>query len=242
MTILIITAPDATRHELSGLSALKRARRAAKWRPGTGHDPVTVTRRAIRSLARRWLDLTEEITTHNTDLNELVHLAAPQLVAQHGVSRDVAAKLLIAAGDNPERIRTESGFAALCGVNPIRASSGKTTRHRLNRSGDRQANNALWVIAMVRLRSDPATRAYAQRRKEEGLSHREIVRCIKRYLARRLYPILLADLAALTEEYQCPVRSLHSEGDVYLVDGLAALGGGGWFERAERHRARRAGG
>jgi len=118
------------------------------------------------------------------------------------VSRDVAAKLLIAAGDNPERIRTESGFAALCGVNLVSASSGKTTRHRLNRSGDRQANNALWVIAIVRLRSDPATRAYAQRRKEEGLSHREIVRCIKRYLARRLYPILLADLAALTEEYQ----------------------------------------
>lgn len=78
------------------------------------------------------------------------------------------------------------------------SSSGKTTRHRLNRSGDRQANNALWVIAMVRLRSDPATRAYSQRRKEEGLSHREIVRCIKRYLARRLYPILIADLAKLT--------------------------------------------
>lgn len=198
MTNLIVTAPDATRAELRGLSALKRARRAAKWRPGTGHDPATVTRRAIRTLARRWLDLTDEITTHNHDLDELVQLAAPQLVAQHGVSRDVAAKLLIAAGDNPGRIRTESGFAALCGVNPIRASSGKTNRHRLNRSGDRQANNALWIIAMVRLRSDPATRAYAQRRKEEGLSHREIVRCIKRYLARRLYPILVADLAALT--------------------------------------------
>jgi len=198
MTSLIVTAPEVTRDELRGLSALKRARRAAKWRPGIGHDPATVTRRAIRSLARRWLDLTDEITTHNTDLDELVHLAAPQLIAEQGVSRDVAAKLLIAAGDNPARIRTESGFAALCGVNPIQASSGKTNRHRLNRSGDRQANNALWVIAMVRLRHDPATRAYAHRRKEEGLSHREIVRCIKRYLARRLHPILLADLAALT--------------------------------------------
>jgi transposase len=198
MTGLIITAPESTRNELRDLSTLNRARRAAKWRPGTGHDPATVTRRAIRALARRWLDLTDEIKTHNAALDELVHLAAPRLIAEHGVSRDVAAKLLLAAGDNPQRIRTESGFAALCGVNPIQASSGKTSRHRLNRSGDRQANNALWVIAMVRLRDDPATRAYSTRRKQQGLSHREIVRCIKRYLARRLHPILLADLAALT--------------------------------------------
>ena len=194
----VVTAAESTRDELRGLTPLQRARCAAKWRPGPGHDPVTVTRRAIRSLARRWLALTDEINTLNTELDELVHAAAPHLVAEHGVSRDVAAKLLIAAGDNPGRIRTEAGFAALCGVNPVAASSGKTTRHRLNRSGDRQANNALWVIAMVRLRSDPTTRAYSQRRKEEGLSHREIVRCIKRYLARRLHPILIADLAKLT--------------------------------------------
>jgi transposase len=198
MTNLIVTAPETTRHELRGLTPLKRARRAAAWRPGPGHDPATVTRRAIRTLARRWLDLTDEINTHNRDLDVLVGLAAPNLVAQHGVSRDVAAKLLIAAGDNPERIRTEAGFAALCGVNPVPASSGKTSRHRLNRSGDRQANNALWVIAMVRLSHDPTTRAYSARRKTEGLSHREIVRCLKRYLARQLYPILLADLDALT--------------------------------------------
>jgi len=118
-----------------------------------------VTRRAIRALARRWLDLTDEINTHNTALDEMIAVAAPNLVAQLGVSRDVAAKLLIAAGDNPDRIRTEAGFAALCGVNPVAASSGKTTRHRLNRSGDRQANNALWTIARVRLAHDPTTRA-----------------------------------------------------------------------------------
>ena len=165
---LIVTAPEVTRAELRGLSVLKRARHAAKWRPGTGHDPATVTRRAIRSLARRWLDLTDEITAHNRDLDELVALAAPRLVAEHGVSRDVAAKLLIAVGDNSGRIRTESSFAALCGVNPVSASSGKTNRHRLNRSGDRQANNALWVIAMVRLRSDPTTRVYSDRCKKEG--------------------------------------------------------------------------
>jgi transposase len=198
MTGLIVTAPETTRDELRGLTALKRAQRAAKWRPGTGHDPTTVTRRAIRALARRWLELTDEINTHNRDLDEMVQLAAPNLVAEQGVSRDVAAKLLIAAGDNAERIGTEAGFAALCGVNPVSASSGKTNRHRLNRSGDRQANNALWIIAMVRLSRDPETRAYRDRRKTEGLSHREIVRCLKRYLARRLHPILLKDLAALT--------------------------------------------
>ena len=180
MASFVVTAAESTRTELRGLTPLKRARCAAKWRPGTGHDPVTVTHRAIRSLARRWLVLTDEINTLNTELDELVLAAAPHLVAEHGVSRDVAAKLLIAAGDNPDRIRTEAGFAALCGVNPVAASSGKTTRHRLNRSGDRQANNALWVIAMVRLRSDPTTRADSRRREEEGLSHREIVRCIKR--------------------------------------------------------------
>ncbi len=140
----------------------------------------------------------------------------PHLVAEHGVSRDVAAKLLIAAGDNPDRIRTVFGFAALYGVSPVSASSGKTNRHRLNRSGDRHANNALWVIAMVRLRRDPATRAHSQRRKEEEISHREIVRCIKRYLARRLYPILFADLAALTWGYRCR-----------LAQWTAQCGGGG---------------
>ncbi len=198
MTALIVTAPEGTRNELRGLTALKRAKTAAKWRPGPGHDPATVTRRAIRILARRWLDLTEEINTHNKDLDVMVQIAAPNLIAEQGVSRDVAAKLLIAAGDNAERIRTEAGFAALCGVNPVKASSGKTSRHRLNRYGDRQANNALWIIAMVRLSRDPETRAYRDRRKTEGLSHREIVRCLKRYLARRLHPILLKDLAALT--------------------------------------------
>ena len=198
MTALALTAPEAARAEFRGLTPLKRARRAAGWRPGPGHDPATVTRRAIRTLARRWLDLTAEINTHNADLDEMTKTAAPNLLAQQGVSRDVAAKLLIAAGDNPQRIRTEAGFAALCGASPVKASSGKTNRHRLNLSGDRQANNALWTIAMVRLSHDPETRAYSERRKKQGLSHREIVRCIKRYLARRLYPILLADLAVLT--------------------------------------------
>ncbi len=128
----------------------------------------------------------------------LDQLATPGLLAQLGGRSDVATKRLIAAGDNPQRIRIEAGFVALCGVNPVQASSGKTNRNRLNRSGDRQANNTLWTIARVRLSHHPATAAYAARRTEEGLSHREIVRCIKRYLARQLFPILTADLAELT--------------------------------------------
>lgn len=155
---MIVTAPEATRDELRGLTALKRARRAAACRPGVGHYPLTVTRRAIRTLAKRWLTLTEEIAATTTELDELVDLAAPGLLAQLGVGSDVAAKLLIAAGDNPQRIRTEAGFAALCGVNPVQASSGKTNRHRLNRSGERQANNALWTIARVRLSHQPRHR------------------------------------------------------------------------------------
>jgi transposase len=161
---------------------------AARDRPGSRHRD---TRKAIRCLARRWLTLNEEISAHNNDLDVLVKTAAPNLVAQFGISRDVAAKLLITAGDNPERIKTEAGFAALCGVNPIAASSGINDRHRLNRSGDRQANNALWTIAMVRLAHDPVTRAYAERRTKQRKKHREIVRCIKRYLARKLFAILI---------------------------------------------------
>lgn len=102
--------------------------------------------------------------------------------------------LIAVAGDNPERLRNEAALAALCGVNPLPASSGKTIRHRLNRGGDRQANNALWTIAMVRMRSEPRTRAYVQRRSTEGMSNKEIHRCLKRYLIRELYPCILADL------------------------------------------------
>jgi transposase len=141
------------------------------------------------------------------------------------VSRDVAAKLLIAAGDNGDRIRTESGFAALCGVNPVKASSGKTNRHRLNRCGDHQANNALWVIATVRLSRDPETRDYRDRRKTKGLSHREIVRYLKRYLARRLYPILLNDrYPQYRSEYQCPVTASRRSRGGWLVEPVVSIG------------------
>jgi AraC-like DNA-binding protein len=104
----------------------------------------------------------------------------------------VAAILLVAAGDNPERLHTEAGFAALCGASPVQASSGKVTRHRLNRAGNRQANHALWTIATVRLTNDPATQAYMDRRTAEGKSRREVLRCLKRYIAREIFQLLTA--------------------------------------------------
>ncbi|WP_218571047.1 MULTISPECIES: transposase [unclassified Pseudomonas] len=119
---------------------------------------------------------------------------AHRLRNQFGVGPQSAAILISVAGDNPERLKSESALAALCGVSPLPASSGKTVRHRLNRGGDRSANNALWTIAMVRMRSDSRTRAYVARRTAEGLSSKEIQRCLKRYIIRDLYPLILADL------------------------------------------------
>ena len=120
--------------------------------------------------------------------------AAPRLLARFGIGPQTAATLLITAGDNPTRLHSEAALAALCGTSPLQASSGKIQRHRLNRGGDRQANNALWTIAMVRMRSDARTRQYVARRTGEGLSKKEIHRCLKRYIVRELYPLILADL------------------------------------------------
>jgi transposase len=117
----------------------------------------------------------------------VVAAVAPALLALPGVGTDVAGALLVAAGDNPERLSSEAAFARLCGVAPLPASSGKTNRHRLNRGGDRIANNALWRIVMVRMSTDPRTRNYVERRIKEGLSKKEIIRCLKRYVAREVY-------------------------------------------------------
>jgi transposase len=120
------------------------------------------------------------------------------LLEQYGVGSYVAATLMVTAGDNPERLKEEPSFAALCGVSPLQASSGKTQRHRLNRGGSREANNALWTIALIRMRSDPKTQLYTAKRSAEGKSIKEIQRCLKRYIARELYPIMLFDLSVLT--------------------------------------------
>ena len=120
----------------------------------------------------------------------LVTVRAPGLLSLYGVGPDTAALLLVAAGDRPERLRSEAAWAHMCGVAPIPASSGKTRRHRLNRGGNREANHALWRIVITRMSAHPATRAYAGRRAKEGLSKKEIIRCLKRYVAREVYPYL----------------------------------------------------
>jgi transposase len=148
----------------------------------------------LRLLAWRWRMLSEELRELDAALERLARQAAPSLVARLGVGPQTAATLLVTAGDNPERLRNDAALAALCGVSPLEASSGKITRHRLNRGGDRKANNALWTIALVRMRSDPRTRAYVERRTQEGRSTKEIQRCLKRYLVRELYPLIIADL------------------------------------------------
>jgi transposase len=191
---IIISAPDEMRDELIGLKAKKAAERCANLRPGPGRDALTTTKRVLRSVGRRFRALDAEVRQLEAELDELVRLAAPRLLAEHSVGTQTAAKLLSLAGDNPERLRNEAAFAALCGTSPVEASSGKTRRHRLNRGGDRQANNALYTIAMVRMQHHPETKAYIERRTAEGKTRREARRCLMRHLARRLFPLLMADL------------------------------------------------
>jgi transposase len=193
---LIVTAPVELNGALAGLSVKQQVERCARLRPGTRDGAAASTRRALRSLARRWQQLDDEARELARELATLIKTAAPRLLAESGVGPDTAGKLLVIASDNVERLRSDAAFAALCGVSPIEASSGKTNRHRLNKGGDRQGNNALWTIANNRLIHDPESRAYAARRTAEGLSRREILRCLKRHLARRLYRLIVADLTA----------------------------------------------
>jgi len=190
---ILVSAPEPLREQRS-LKIRQLIDRCASARPGSGRDPVAVTRRVLRSIARRYRALDTEIAQLEAELDELVALAAPRLLAEHSVGRETAAKLVTLAGDNPDRLRSHSALAALCGASPVEASSGKTVRHRLNRGGDRQANNALYTIAMVRMQHHPETKAYVARRTQEGKTRREIRRCLMRNLARRLYPLLIADL------------------------------------------------
>ncbi len=189
----IIAAPDEVRDQLRSLTRMQLVRTCAAWRPDTdaASDPVVATRIALKSLARRLIDLGDEITNLNDLITPLVRELNPGLTRALGIGTHVAAQLLVTAGDNPDRLQSEAGFAMLCGVAPLPASSGMTQRHRLNRGGDRAANSALHMAAVCRLRLDPRTRAYAQRRLAEGLSKREILRCIKRYIAREVYHLLI---------------------------------------------------
>jgi transposase len=186
---LIITAPEPLRDQLRDLPARELIATCAALRPDPariGH-PCQAAKAALRSLARHHNHLTDQITDLDTLIQPLVEAINPRLLELNGVGADVAGQLLVTAGQNPDRIRSEAAFAMLCGVAPIPASSGRTHRHRLNRGGDRQANSAIHRIVICRLRWDPRTRAYMNRRTTEGLSKKDIIRCLKRLIARELY-------------------------------------------------------
>ena len=190
MKALVVTAPAELRETLDGLSAANLATQCARFRPGRPENPTTAAKYALRSLACRYRQLSREIHNLKGELSRLTRAASPALSGVFGIGPDTAANLLVAVGSNPERLHSEAAFASLCGVNPIPASSGKTNRHRLNRGGDRQANAALYRIVVVRLRYDSRTREYMRRRTGEGMSKTEIIRCLKRYVAREVFTAL----------------------------------------------------
>jgi transposase len=190
MRSLVCTAPEDLRDRLRDLPIVALVQVCAGLRPGADTAVSTATKLALRILGRRVLELESEIDLLDATLRPLVTATAPALVAAYGVGPDTAGALLVAAGDNPERLRTEACFARLCGVSPIEASSGKVTRHRLHRGGDRQANSALWRIVITRMSNHSETRTYVERRDTEGRSKKEIIRCLKRYTARELFALL----------------------------------------------------
>jgi transposase len=194
---VIDTAPDHIRERYRHLTTIKLTNTISRTRPGADlTDPAVTVVWTLRTLGQRWTFLTHQIKELDAHLDSLVATTAPKLITVRCVGTHTAAALLVCAGDNPHRLRTEAAFAALCGTNPLPATSGRTTnRHRLNRAGNRDANNALWRIVMTRMAHDPRTRDYVTRRTTEGLSKREIIRCLKRYVAREIYPILITDLA-----------------------------------------------
>ena len=190
----IVAAPDEVREQFGSMTRMQLIRASASSRPDPQRfrDPGVATRLSLKSLARRVLELNDEISQLDDFITPLVQELAPTLLALQGVGVDVAAQFLVTAGDNPERLSSESSFAMLCGACPIPASSGKVSHHRLNRGGNREANAALHVVVLVRMNRDERTKAYVKRRVAEGLSKRDIIRCLKRYVAREVYQILTA--------------------------------------------------
>jgi len=188
------TAPDELRERLRGLPREHLARTAASLRPApAGGSVMHATKLAIRTLGRRVLDLESDSRRLDELIDELVRRTAPSLMEVYGVGTHTAAILLVAAGDNPHRLKSEAAFAHLCGVAPLPASSGKVDRHRLNPGGNRQANHALWRIVFTRMSNDERTHKYVARRLAEGRSTREVMRVLKRYVARELYPHLVRE-------------------------------------------------
>ena len=188
----IVCAPDGLRDQLRSLTRMQLVRTLASWRPDlTAYRNLdSAYRIGLKSLARRYLELHDEIANLDVMIAAIVDELAANLIARNSIGHIGAAQLLLTAGDNPERLRSEASFASLCGVSPVPASSGKTVRHRLNRGGDRAANSALHIIAIGRLRTDQRTKDYIARRIAEGHSKLDAIRALKRYLAREVFTLI----------------------------------------------------
>jgi transposase len=195
------TAPAELRQRLRTGTTLARARTCARLRAGDLFTPAGAAKQALAAVGRRWLALDLEIRELDKAIKTVLDQIAAPLLARHGVGYETAGALLATAGDNPDRISNEGSYAALCGSSPVQISTGKTNRHRLNRAGDRQANSALWTIVMARIRSKHApTIAYIERRTTNGLSKRDAIRCLKRYVAREIFNDIQAIAIANTHQ------------------------------------------
>jgi transposase len=197
---LLVSAPERLRADLTALSTTELVARCAGFRIDAARllEPVTATRAAMRAIARRVQTLDDEIALADTRLRPTVTATAPRTAAIFGVGPDVAGQLLVTAGDNPERLRSEAALAHLAGISPLPASSGRTDGHRPTRGGDRAANAAIHRIVLCRMRHHDRTRAYVTRRTTQGLSKKEIIRCLKRYVVREVHIALLEDFERLT--------------------------------------------
>ncbi|MET4658434.1 MULTISPECIES: IS110 family RNA-guided transposase [Streptomyces] len=191
---ILIAAPETVRARYGHLKGTDRTDALARLRPA-GDSVHTAVLSALKSLARRVKELTAEHQALVKALDSVVSVHNPGLRAAHGVGPDTAAQLLVTAGGNPERMRTEASFAALCGAAPVPASSGRTNRHRLSRGGDRAANAALYRVALVRMSSDSRTREYVARQTAAGRTKREIIRLLKRAIAREMFRCLTTTVA-----------------------------------------------
>jgi transposase len=197
---LLVSAPEPLRTDLAALSTSELVARCAGFRinPTLLLEPTMATKAALRAIARRIQALEEEIALADARLRPATATVAPRTAALFGAGPDVAGQLLVTAGDNPERLRSEAALAHLTGISPLPVSSGRTDRHRLNRGGDRAANSAIHRIVLCRMRYHERTRAYVDRRTAQGLSKKEIMRCLKRYVVREVHTALLADFQSLT--------------------------------------------
>ena len=190
---LIVNAPAELREALEPLTDRKLIECCAELESGDLVDPTASVKHSLRSLATRWLTLAVEISVHDKALDSITRTAAPTLREAFGIGPDASAEMMIVAGDNPSRIRSDAAFAKLCGACPIPASSGVTNRHRLFRGGHRQANATLYRIVIVRMRWHQPTIDYVARRTAQGLSKKDIIRCLKRFVAREIYNALIED-------------------------------------------------